>query len=308
MNKKIVVTGATGFLGSRIVTELSRQGDRVIILSTHPEKAKRKFEKLINIEFHAWRSRNKDYMEIAKIIDGADAIINLAGTNLADKRWNEKFKKKLYDSRIKSTHALVNAIKFTEKKPEALINSSAVGYYGFRGDEILTENSKPGKDFLAELCFKWEENAFKAEQYGSRVVTMRNGMVLDKFEGAFPILVKPFRYFIGGFFGNGLQWMSWIHIEDIRDLYIECIYNKNFNGPINATSPEPVRNREMASAICKKIHRPCLFRIPEFALKIAVGEFGKYLTTGQRAIPEKALVNGYKFKYPDLQSAIENLL
>jgi uncharacterized protein (TIGR01777 family) len=308
MNKKIAITGATGLIGSRLVKELSRMGDRVIIISTRPEEAKVKFEHLINIEFHKWKRRGKDPQDLSKIIDGTDAVINLAGVNLAAKRWNESFKKKIYDSRIKSTRAIAYAIKIADKKPEVLINASAAGYYGFRGDEELNENSNPGNDFLAELCVKWEKEALLAQQSGVRVVNMRAGMVLDKFEGAFPKLTAPFRYFLGGFFGSGLQWMPWIHIDDIRDLYIECIYNKNISGPLNAVSPDPVRNRDFAHGICKKIHRPCLFKIPGFALKIFAGELGETLTKGQRVIPEKALNNGFQFKYHTLEKALNDLL
>jgi hypothetical protein len=242
---------------------------------------------------------------LLQAINGADGIINLAGEPIAAKRWTAAQKQKIRSSRLESTRALVSAISKADTKPKFLINGSAVGYYGPRGDEFVTEETPPGTDYLSRVCVEWEAEASKAESSGVRVVCLRTGIVLGKGGGALAKMVPPFKFFAGGPLGSGNQWMPWIQMEDEVGLILFSMENVNASGAMNATAPNPVTMREFCKTLGKVLHRPCWAPVPAFALKLLLGQMADMLLTGQRAVPERAQKLGYKFRYPNLYEALQ---
>lgn len=307
MDKRILVTGATGLIGKRLVESLCRQGALIKIISTDVNNTKKIFSDIYAFQVFDWKHFD-DAKLLARIVDESDIIVNLAGRNIASKRWNNKFKKEIYESRVGITNLIVEAIKYSGNKPEALINSSAAGIYGFRGDEIINEGAGLGDDFLARLCRDWETEAFKAVKDNVRVVTVRSGIVLAKDEGALKKLLKPFRFFGGVYLGNGRQWTPWIHIDDIISLYEFAIDNTGLSGGLNGVAPQQVTNKELIGTIGEVLGKKLLIGAPSFAMKMALGEMANNLLTGQKCFPAKAISHGYKFKFPELKSALENLL
>jgi len=302
--KKILITGATGSIGKKLVQELTARGDEVIVFTRNPENAAKKLSTKIRIV--KWEyERLTDWMIE---LNDVDTVIHLAGANLGANRWNENFKKLAYESRIISTRNLVGAIKLVEEKPKVFITSSAVGYYGNRYDEVLNENSSSGNDFLASLCRDWEKEAEKVESFGVRRVSIRTGLVLLKEEGLIKQLLLPFKLFVGGPLAGGKQWFPWIHIDDIIGIYIHAIDNENVTGGINGASPGIVRMKEFAKAFGKTLKRPALFPIPKFAMKIVTGELADYAVMSQRTSVEKIISTGYNFKFENLEAALRNLL
>lgn len=240
-------------------------------------------------------------------MDGAEGVIHLAGEPIAGKRWTAEQKQKIRSSRIDTTRALVAAIAAAKQKPRFLINSSAIGYYGARGDEALNEQAGPGSDFLARLCVDWEGEAIKAEEHGLRVIRLRTGIVLGRGGGALAKMLLPFKLFIGGPLGSAKQWMSWIHLEDEIGLIQFLIENPQARGVVNATAPNPVTMKEFCQTLGRALHRPSWAPVPAFALRLMLGEMAEMLLTGQRVLPEKALSLGYRFRYPDLREALRAL-
>lgn len=306
MSKRVIITGATGLIGKRLITSLLGRGYEITIITRNNQSAKAKLNNE-NIEYVRW-----DYFEfsddIVKFIDGCFSVINLAGASIGGKRWNAKYKKLIRESRILTTRKIADAISKCTNKPESLINASAIGYYGIAGDEDTNENAKHGNDFLAKLTFDWEQEAFKAESIGIRMVIIRTGIVLDKNEGALNELIKPFKLFLGNYQGSGKQWISWIHIDDLIKLYLFALENSEIKGAINATAPQPVRNKYYCKAIGKAMHRPVFFKAPAFMLRIILGEFSDYVIYGKKILPEKALKNGFKFQFEDIENALNNIL
>lgn len=302
--KKIIITGATGSIGQRLVREFIARGDEVIVFTRNPENAK---NKILNAsKYVKWDYKKPN--EWKEHLNGIDIVVHLAGANLGAKRWNEEYIKLAYDSRIISTRNLVEAIKQVERKPKVFISSSAVGYYGNRYDEVLDENSSNGNDFLANLCNDWEKEAQKVEALGVRRVSIRTGLVLMKNEGLIKQLLLPFKLFIGGPLAGGRQWFPWIHIDDIIGIYLHAIDNENVKGGINGASPGIIRMKEFAKAFGKTLKRPALFPIPKFAMKIVTGELADYAVMSQRTSVDKILNAGYKFKFKNLEAALRNLL
>jgi len=256
--------------------------------------------------FVEWDYKNPDKWN--NEIKGKDAVIHLAGANLFGKRWNDDYKSKILESRQISTRNIVNAIINAKTKPSTLICSSAVGIYGERGDELLTEDSSTGNDFLAQVCKTWEDEAAKVESAGVRRVSIRTGIVLSKNDGALKQMLLPFKFFVGGPLGNGKQWFPWIHIDDLIDSCIFSLDNPNVNGAVNGVSPNPVTMNEFAKVLGKALHRPSFFKVPVFALKIAVGEFAESILASIRAVPEKLIRNNFKFKFEGLNVALKDLL
>jgi uncharacterized protein (TIGR01777 family) len=234
--------------------------------------------------------------------------VHLAGANLAAKRWNEEYKKLAYDSRIISTRNLVEAIKLVEQKPKAFICSSAVGYYGNRGDDILSEDELQAHNYLADLCADWEKEAENAEALGVRRVSVRTGLVLSKNEGLLKQLLPSFKFFMGGYLGSGKQWFPWIHIDDIVGIYLHVIENEKINGAVNGASTGIVTNKEFSKTLGKVLERPALFPIPKFALKIVSGELGEYVADSQRVSVDKIIKSGYNFKFENLENALRDLI
>jgi uncharacterized protein (TIGR01777 family) len=301
----IFITGGTGLIGKILVKKLIERGDNVTVLSRNKEKAKKIFYDKVNI-IEGNPSEKGDWQNI---IGDFDAIINLAGEPVASKRWNEVEKQNIYDSRIKSTQNIIDAIKKSNTKPNTLINASAVGYYGFQADDReINETETSGKDFLSYLCRDWEDTARKANKLGLRVIRLRIGIVLSENGGALEKMVAPFKLYAGGHIGDGKQWLPWIHIDDIINLILFSLDNNKITGAINLTSPNPVRMKDFCKEMGKIINRPSWLPVPSITLKATFGEMADIITSGQRAIPQKALNNGYKFEYEKIEIALKNLL
>ena len=299
---KIVITGATGMIGSLLVERLAKRFDTtLVLLSRMPAQ---EFP-VANRQWLAWQPGASG--EWQRAIDGADAVINLAGEPIAGKRWSPRQKLILRSSRIEATQSLVEAIGKSKVKPKTLISASAVGYYGPHGDERLNEDSKPGDDFLSRLCVDWESEAKKAESFGVRVSVLRTGIVLAKGAGALQKMVPPFKFFAGGPLGSGLQWMPWIHIDDEVGLIEFLLDQADARGPFNGTAPNPVTMAEFSQALGRALNRPSWASVPPSVLALMLGEMADMLLTGQRAIPDAALKLGYQFKYPHLADALSAL-
>lgn len=301
---KILIAGGTGFIGKPLCNELIKSGHELIILSrTKGENTKSK-------SYLLWEEQDK----LKETINEIDIVINLSGEPIAKKRWTREQKDLLYKSRIVTTQILVNAINSAKNKPKKLINASAVGIYGKRGNEKITdknafnEMSLLGNDFLTNICKEWESEAKKIEtSRGTSLVILRLGIVLGA-GGALEKMLPPFQMCIGGPLGNGNQYMSWIHVDDVIGLIKFAIENDNVTGILNATAPNPVTNKEFSNVLGKVLNRPSFMPVPDFALKLLFGEMSELLLTGQNVIPERALEFGYKFKYDDLKDALKTIL
>jgi len=299
---KIFITGGTGFVGRHLVSRLIGEGHSVAVVS-RSEKASDRLPGGTSIvlgdptEAGAWQDSVK----------GQDCIINLAGTSLFS-RWTPEAKKLIRESRISTTRNIVDAIEPSEGKDVALFSTSAVGYYGFHGDEELAEESPPGDDFLARVAVDWENEALKAEGKGARVAITRFGIVLGEKGGALAQMMSIFRKYLGGPLGSGKQWFSWIHMGDLVGAFVFLMAHGEVSGPVNLTAPNPVRNEELARAIGKAMHRPSFLPAPGFMLKLVLGEFGSVLLEGQRVIPRKLLDSGYVFIYPEIEGALQSLI
>jgi len=304
MSKRIIITGATGLIGKKLVNTLINRGDEVIVFSRDVKKAKSIFPKAK--ECVEWDYRNPDSWKSK--LENADAVIHLAGINLFSKRWNVDFKKAILESREVSTKNLVEAIKSCVNKPEVFISASGIGYYGDCGETVLNENSPKGNDFLADVCEVWERESRKIGDYGIRNVQIRTGLVLSPEDGALKQMLLPFKFFIGGPLGNGKQWSSWLHIDDIVGIYSHAIDNKKNSGAVNAAALNPVSMKEFANTLGKVLNRPSLFPVPKFVLKLVVGEAAEVVTASQRIDVKKIIVSGYKFKFDNLEEALKNLL
>ena len=306
MGKRIIITGATGLIGKNIIPILQKKGYEITIFTRNAKSAKN----ILNsdkIEYVSW-DYTKTSDEIIKYLEGSYSIINLAGASIGGKRWSPEYKRLIFDSRIITTEKITEAISKCVQKPEIFISSSAIGYYGMHGEENADEESKSGNDFLAELCIKWEKKVLEAEKYGVRAVVMRTGIVLDEKEGALAKLITPFKLFAGGCQGNGKQWVSWIHIDDLVNLYMFAIENNNIKGAVNATAPNPVTNKDYCREIGKVLGRPAILPLPGFMLKIILGEFADYVLTGKKVLPKKAEENGFRFKFEYIEKALINIL
>jgi hypothetical protein len=296
---RLVVTGASGFIGSALCPRLLEQGHSLTLLTRgaprDPGSAVKRWLHWTPGVLREWKAS----------LDGADGVINLAGEPIAEKKWSTTQRRRIEKSRIDSTRSLVEAIAEAVQKPRFLISASAIGYYGPCGDERLTEEAPPGNDFLSAVCREWEDEAKKAEEFGVRVVRLRTGIVLGSGGGALVKMADPFKYFIGGKLGSGKQWMSWIHLEDHVRLIMEVMDNAQASGPVNATSPNPVTNKEFCQTLGKVMRRPCWATVPAFALRLALGEMAGMLLTGQRVVPAVAEKLGFQFRYPKLQETLE---
>jgi len=297
---KILMTGGTGFVGSRLAPYLSRAGHEVSILSREPA-ARQKPAKDITF-VHGDPNEQGDWQDKAAEYD---TFINLAGTNILQ-RWNPEYKKMIRDSRIGITRNLVEAIPFDADK--TLFSASAVGYYGFHEDEILDESDPPGDNFLATLAVDWEQEALAARKKGARVVLTRFGIVMGKGGGALVQMMRPFTFFVGGPLGSGRQWFSWVHLHDLMEGFVFLLNHPELSGPFNLTSPNPVRNRDMAKALGKVMKRPSWFPAPGFMIRLILGEFGSVILKGQRVVPKRLLDAGFSFTYPDIESTFRDLV
>lgn len=304
MSKHIVLTGATGLIGRRLYNALRSRGDRVTVLTRNTDKAAKTFSDAERILL--WAPGVAGEWKTA--IDGADAVVHLAGEPIAEERWSEEYKKRIHDSRVLGTRDIVSAIEAAENKPAVLLSASAVGYYGDTGENEVDEDSPAGDDFLADTCSEWEGEAQRAEAMGTRVVITRMGIVLAEDGGALEKLLTPFKMFAGGPVGNGEQWFPWVHIDDVVGIMQHAIDHPEVTGVLNAVSPGLVRNRDFAVALGDALKRPARFSVPAFVVKLALGELGETLLGGQRAHPVRTLESGYDFRYASIESALADLV
>ena len=307
---RIMVTGATGFVGRPLCTRLLQEGHSVRALTRDAARAQAVLGR--EVVCLPWGGESDTAWREA--LEDVDTVVHLAGESVGAERWTDDYKRRIRDSRILTTRALVDAISRHKTRPSALVCASAVGYYGDRKDEILTESSPPGTDFLAITCQEWEAEACRAEAFGLRVARMRIGIVLgqggalEKMIYPLPLPVSPFKLGLGGPIGSGRQWFPWIHLEDVVGLFAWAAATAKVSGPFNVTAPHPVTNAEFVHAIGRLLHRPAVAPMPGFLLKIALGEFAEALLGGQRALPTAAQQAGYRFRWENLEEALRTLL
>jgi uncharacterized protein len=296
---KILVTGSSGLVGTALVEDLQRTGHTVVRLVRAGSATTSRATGGFDVQWDPATGA------LGGAAVGADAVVNLAGAPISDGRWTDERKKILRSSRVDTTDALITALARMAVRPRVLVSASAIGYYGNRGDEQLTEDSPSGQDFLSALAREWEAAALKAEALGIRVVRARFGVVLAKQRGALPQMARPFRFGLGGKLGSGQQWISWITLADTVRILRFALEEGAVRGPINLVSPQPVRNLQMTEQIAATLHRPALFAVPEFALKLALGEMASLLLlASQRVLPAQLEKLGYKFVHPELGSAL----
>lgn len=297
---KALITGGLGFVGTQLSTRLIERGHQVTVVDRSPQP-------------HEFMPEEVRYVSGDTTVQGPwqqevaaqDGVINLAGASIFS-RWNKETKKLMYDSRVLTTRNVVEAMSGRDQT--VLCSTSAVGYYGFRGDEEIAEDGTSGDDFLASLCVDWETEALKAGDKGIRVATTRFGIVLGKTGGALGQMIPAFKRFVGGPLGSGNQWFSWIHMDDLLNAFLLVFENQGISGPVNFCSPHPVRNRDLAKALGKVLSRPSFLTTPGFMLKLVMGEFGSVLLEGQRVLPSKLMEHGFVFRYPNISEALEEVV
>ncbi|MBN1932599.1 MAG: TIGR01777 family oxidoreductase [Desulfobacterales bacterium] len=297
---KIFITGGTGFVGTHLSNFLLSRGHEVTAVGIRPSQNRINHENFHYISGDT--SKEGRWQEELKNID---AVVNLAGASIF-KRWNKSYKQLIYDSRILTTRNLVGSLP--KDKKVVLCSTSAVGYYGDRGNDTLTEEEPNGDGFLAQVCADWEKEARRAEEKGIRVATTRFGIVLGKNGGALKKMIAAFRFYLGGPLGNGMQWFPWIHMEDLVSAMLFIMENEKMNGPVNFCSPNPVRNRDLAKTLGHILNRPALMPAPAFIIRLVMGEFGNTILTSQKAVPEKLLKHGFNFQYSGIQAAISDIV
>jgi uncharacterized protein (TIGR01777 family) len=298
---RVTLTGASGLIGTRLVRALRARGDEVTVLSRSPQKA----AGVLGVEAERW-DPNADPAP-ADALAGRDAIVHLAGEPV-DQRWTDASRRAIAESRETGTRNLVEGLRAADPRPGVLVSSSAVGYYGPRGDEVVEESARPGSGFLAEVCVVWEREAARAEELGMRVVRVRTGVVLDGGGGALARMLTPFKLGVGGPVAGGDQYLPWIHVDDLVGIYLAAIDGDEWTGPVNGSAPEPVTNAVFSRALGRALHRPALLPIPGVALKLLYGDMAAVVTEGQRAVPRRPLDLGYTFRHPDLDEALRDAL
>jgi len=296
VNVTIVIAGGSGFLGGKLAARLESDGHRPVTLTRRPSGTNS-----IN-----WTPDGSPG-GLPAHLEGVDAVVNLAGENLAKGRWTASRKQALRDSRILSTRTLVRAIQACARPPRALISGSAIGYYGPRGDEPVTESTEPGSDFLAGVCVEWEQEAKMAASANTRVAIVRTGLALAKEGGALGAMLLPFKLGLGATLGSGDQFMPWIHAEDWAGMVSWLIQNDRAAGAFNATAPEPVTNRVFTHTLGRVLHRPAVLHAPAFVLQAAMGEMSAMILNGQRVLPANAEQLGFRFTYRTLEPALRSL-
>jgi len=300
---KVLVTGATGFVGKELIKKLNANGHEILVLTRNSDSAK--FRIPVHCEIVTWDPEK--YSLSPSVLKGVDAVINLAGEGIADARWTPERKRALIQSRVLSARRLIDAMSYMNSKPKVFLSASAIGFYGDQGDQLLNEESAKGNGFLSEVCQSWENETLKAKHFGIRTVALRIGMVLGHDGGALEKMLPPFQLGVGGKLGSGTQWMSWIHIHDLVEMMAFSIENPSADGIYNAVSPNPVRNREFTKTLGQELKRPTLFPVPKFILKIVLGELSELLLGSQRVISKKISDRGFKFKYPHVQEALKEV-
>ena len=304
---KIAITGATGFVGSRLVERLHERGDRLLILSRDAAKARRIFPESVfpNLEIIAYTPEKSGTWQNA--IAGCDAVVNLAGAPIADERWTPERQQIILNSRKIGTEKIVEAISQAKPKPQVLVNASAIGYYGTSETATFDETSQSGDDFLASVCTQWEAAAQTVKKAGVRLVILRFGIVLGM-GGALEKMLFPFQLFAGGPLGTGRQWFSWIHRDDLVNLIIFSLRQNEIEGTFNATAPNPVRLNEFCQNLGKVLQRPSWLPVPSFALQMLLGDAAKVVLEGQQVLPKRTLSTNFEYQYKTLKPALEQIL
>ncbi len=295
----IAITGASGFIGRRLLKALSAGDHKLRVLSRHAGT-----NLPPGVQLFVWDPMKGQPSE--ESLDGVNAVIHLAGEPIAQ-RWNDESKQKIRESRTTGTRNLVQALSTVRQRPATLICGSAIGYYGSRADEVLTEASAPGSGFMADVCIAWEKEATLAESLGIRLVKLRTGVVLGANGGALAKMMPPFKAGMGGKLGHGDQWMSWIHLDDLVGI-IQFALDNPLQGPVNGTSPNPVTNADFTKALGHAVSRPAVVPMPAFTLKLMFGEMADVMLSSQRVMPRVAETAGYQFRYPELDSALANVV
>jgi uncharacterized protein (TIGR01777 family) len=302
---RMLVSGSTGFLGTSLIETLEREGHAIARLvrpgTSRPTSAGDSAQTV------AWDPVAGKFDAAAA--EGADALVHLAGASIAGGRWNPSRKNLLRTSRIEATRQLMGALAKLRQPPRVIVAASAIGYYGNRGDETLTEASSPGSDFLSGLCREWEAETARGAEFGARVASLRFGIILAAHGGALPRMLTPFKMGLGGRLGTGRQWMSWLTLQDTLSIIQFAIASPGLAGPVNAITPNPVRNSEFTKVLAKTLHRPAVFPAPAFALRLALGEMADaLLLASQKVTPGKLLDAGYQFSQPELADGLMNVL
>jgi uncharacterized protein (TIGR01777 family) len=312
---RVLITGGTGLIGRALSANLASDGHEVIVLTRSPERARSAGPATHlpdRVRVERWDAYTAEGW--GHLADGADAIVNLAGSSIAGEgffpsRWTDGQRRVIRESRLNSSRAVVKAVALAEQKPRVVIQASGVGYYGYRGDEALTEEAEPGDDWAARFTAEeWEPSTVSVEEMGVRRAIARIGLVLSTEDGALPRLLLPFHLFVGGPMGSGKQWYSWIHLEDQARALRFLIENEDARGAVNITAPNPVTNGELAKVIGKVMGRPSWIPVPSFALRLAFGEVAEVVLNGQRAVPRRLLDLGFEFHFPAAEDALKDLL
>src|SRR2546421_5330792 len=293
---KFLITGASGLVGSALHKSLRDQGHELLLASRSPEED----------DEHVQWSVDQGFAEAQKL-EGLDAVVHLAGESVNGLRWTEEKKKAIRDSRVLGTRNFVDTLSKLKDRPKVLVAASAIGFYGERGDEELTESSAAGDTFLAEVCKAWEAEARRGEEAGIRTVLLRTGIVLSKNGGALGTMLLPFKFGLGGVIGSGKQWMSWISLDDHVAVIDHVIQNENTRGAVNSVSPRPVTNQEFTKAMGEVLYRPTFLPLPEFVVSMALGEMGdELLLVSEKVLPKRLEAAGFTFKYPEIRQALEH--
>lgn len=301
---RILITGVTGLVGSRLAAQLLMSRSEIVALSRDPSRAQEK----VPAVSRAWKWSPESAVP-EQAVQGVDAVVHLAGETVAG-RWTEEKKRSIEQSRVEGTRRVVEAIEAlpADQRPYVLVSASAIGYYGDTGERDVVETDPPADDFLAKVCVDWEREAMRAESLGVRVVTPRIGLVMSREGGALERMLPIFKMGLGGKLGTGRQWWPWIHLDDVIGIVQHAIAHRDLRGPINATAPTPVRQSEFAEVLARVLRRPAFMPAPAFAIKTALGEFGAEVLGSRKVLPQRALETGYRFRFPDLEPALRDLL
>jgi uncharacterized protein (TIGR01777 family) len=299
----VIITGGTGLIGRALSASLAADDHRVTVLSRNPDRAAGLPG---GVQVARWDAHTSQSW--AHLADGADAIVNLAGENIAGGLWTKKRKRRLHDSRVKAGQAVLQAVQATAQKPRVVVQSSGIGYYGPRGDEEITEEAPAGDDFLSRVALDWEASTAPLDAVGVRRPIIRTGVVFSTRGGALPLMRLPFRFFVGGPLGGGQQWLPWIHIADEVRAIRFLIENPQADGPFNLCAPNPLTNAALSRVLGQVMGRPAWMRAPAWALRLFLGELSTTLLHGQRAVPRRLLELGFTFQFPEAQAALRDLL
>ncbi|TVP65354.1 MAG: TIGR01777 family protein [Nodularia sp. (in: Bacteria)] len=304
---KVAITGATGFVGSRLVERLHKEGNRILVLTRNTFSAQKLFPPGVfpNVEIVAYTPTESGSWQDA--IAGCDGVVNLAGEPIAEERWTSGQKQKILNSRQLGTQKIVEAIAKANPQPSVLVSASAVGYYGTSETSTFDETSSSGNDFLAQVCQAWEVEAQKVRDAGVRLVILRLGIVLGN-GGALDKMITPFKLFAGGPLGSGRQWLSWIHLDDLVNLILQALTNPEMQGVYNATAPHPARMAELSQTLGQVMQRPSWLPVPGFALEALLGDGAMVVLEGQQVMPQRTLESGFKYEYPDLLPALSQII